>query len=98
MLEKLRLGPVPTPNRFRPKWVRAERIYHMDMKELLPKLIQVHGMEKTAELLEVSLKTITFWAREVGARSVKLYLMPGEEVVVRKQGDGEPVDGPQPVM
>ena len=78
------------------QWVRAERIYHMPMAELLPGLVREHGQVETANLLRVSQSTISLWVNAIGGRWVRFILMPGE--VVYDHPEGEPYQGPRTVM
>jgi hypothetical protein len=74
------------------KWNRAERIYHLPMRDILPKLIRANGSKGAAKVLGVSEYTIHYWCLRLNLKRITLMLGPDEEVAVRKiedQGDKE---------
>lgn len=77
-------------------WRRAEAVYHMDMAELLPKLIRAIGIRETAKRMGVSTHILNKWGKQLGFYKITLLVAADEEIHIVKVRDGDPVKFVEP--
>jgi len=66
-----------------PAWRRAEREYHMPMRELLPGLVRAHGIKGAAKVIGVNVGTLSAWVSQLEMSRVTLLIGDHEEIIVR---------------
>lgn len=64
--------------------VRVEEQFHQPLERLLPEMINQHGLSATAEELQVSKATLSYWLLKLGINVRRVALAPGETLEIKR--------------
>ena len=59
------------------------------LEEVLPRLLSEKGFAQTASELGVSKATVGYWLLKLGLNARRVYLQPGDKLVIRKASRSE---------
>jgi hypothetical protein len=67
---------------------RVEREQGRTLEELIPSLVNQHGLSGAADVLQVSKSTLGYWLLKLGLRMERVVVAPGQRATaVREQPD-----------
>ena len=72
------------PIRKSSKMLRVEKKHRRELEDLLPEMVNSHGLTETAERLGLSKATLGYWLLKFQIRVERVALKPNEEIRIER--------------